>query len=303
MWSLFVESKLTLAEQCYPVCSCVTALNCNRSSGGGFGEDWLDVRTCGNPIALYHAGEHGGVTDWNFLNLCWIKFQVCYMSNSLDCPLHQVLQMGALYLLKETSLEIGIVRPRSCMRAVIQLLALLFDSLAKQHIYLWWPQRTSRWEANWRKCDSDLQIQLASESSSEQSPNPRVSSVVLYAFSERLSSPGTGHSWLWIALFISQWPLPGSPVHCGRKWMCVPLSTRRTWPMLCLRGTKADCPLVSGVPHHCLQGPKDFPKVGLFEIDEFFFLIHLHALLWSFALWSGLRLSDIVEVDPDPCID
>lgn len=218
------------------------------------------------------------------------------MSNSLVRPLHQVLQMEALYLLKETSLEIGIVRPRSCMKAIIRLLALLFDSLAKQHICLWWPPRTSRWEASRKKCDSDLQIQLASEASSERYPNPRVSSVVLYAFSERLSSPGAGHSRLWIALSISQWPLPGSPVHCGRKWMCVPLSTRRTWPLLCLRGTKADCSLVSGVPHHCLQGPKDFPKVGLLETDEFFLLMQLHAFslfpsfLWSFALGGGLQL-------------
>lgn len=49
-WSLYVESKLTLAEQCYPVCSCVTALNCNWSSGEWFGKDWLDVRTCGKPL-------------------------------------------------------------------------------------------------------------------------------------------------------------------------------------------------------------------------------------------------------------
>lgn len=211
--------------------------------------------------------------------------------------------MGVLSLLKETSLEIGIVRPRSYMKAVIQLLALLFDSLAKQHIYLWWPQRTSRWEASWKKRDSDLQIQLASESSSEQSPNTRVSSVVLYAFSERLSSPGAGHSRLWIALFISQWPLPGSPVHCGRKWMCVPLSTRRTWPLLCLRGTKADRPLVSGVPHHCLQGPKDFPKVGLLETAHaascFFSFFPVKLCSWE----QVVSLSDIVEVDLGLCID
>lgn len=79
------------------------------------------------PTALYHAGEHDVVADWSFPKLRWIKFQVCCMSNSLVCPLHQVLQMEALYLLKETSLEIGIVRPRSCMKAVIRLLALLFE--------------------------------------------------------------------------------------------------------------------------------------------------------------------------------
>lgn len=150
MWSLCVESKLTLADQCYPMCSCVAALNCNWSSGKWFGKDWLDMRTCGNSIALYHASEHGVVADWSFPNLCWIKFQVCCISNSLVCLLHQVLQMGVLYLLKETSLEIGIVRPRSYMKAVTPLPALLFDSLAKQHIYLWWPQRTSRWEASWK---------------------------------------------------------------------------------------------------------------------------------------------------------
>lgn len=215
--------------------------------------------------------------------------------------------MGALYLLKETLLEIGTVRARSYMKAVTLLLALLFDSLAKQHIYLWWPQRTSRWEASWKKSDSDLQILLASESSSDRSPNPWVSSVVLYAFSERLSSPGAGHSRLWIALFIYQWPLPGSPVHCGRKWMCVPLPARRTWPLLCLRGTKADCSLVSGIPHHCLQGAKDFPKVGCLETDEFFSLMQLHAFspsLWSFAPGGQIvTLSDVVAIHPDPYID
>lgn len=176
------------------------------------------------------------------------------------------------------------------MKAVTRLLAWLSDSLAKLHTYLWWPRRTSRWEVNWKKWDSNLQIALASESSSERSPKPCVSSLVLYAFSERLSSPGAGHSWMWIALFISQRPLPGSPVHCGGKWLCVPLSARWTWPLLCLRGTKADCSLVSGVPHHCLQGPKDFSKVGLLGTDEFFLLLQLPAFplfpssLWSFAL-------------------
>lgn len=185
--------------------------------------------------------------------------------------------MGALYLQKEISLETGTVRPRSYMKAVTQLLALLSDSLARLHICSWWPQRTSRWEVNRKTWGSDFQIALASEASLEQSPKPCVSSVVLYAFSERLSSPGAGHSRLWIALFISQRPLPGSPVHCGREWMRVPLSARRTWPLLCLRGTKADCSLVSGVPHHCLQGPKDISKVGLLRIDEFFSLLQLPA--------------------------
>lgn len=68
---------------------------------------------------------------------CWVVFQMCRMSNSLVCPRHQVLQMGALCLRKETSLETGTARPRSSTRAVIQLLALLSDSLAKQRICLW----------------------------------------------------------------------------------------------------------------------------------------------------------------------
>lgn len=213
--------------------------------------------------------------------------------------------MGALYSQKETSPETDIVRPRSYMKAVTRLLALLSGSLAKQHIYLWLPQRTLRWEFNWKKKEI-----LASESSVEQSPKNCVSSVVLHAFSKRLSSPGAWHSRLWTALLISQRPIPGPPVHSGRKWMCVPVSARRAWPLLCLWGTKADCSLVSGLPHHCLQGPKDFSKVGLLRTDEFFLLLQLPTFpLFSFfpvkppSWWPTATLSEVVKVNLDPYIN